>query len=80
MASFKLPSPRKGSGGFWVFVFIWNVIAFPIAGAALPDLARGGDWEGYFVLVFPLIGVLMAWSAFVSTIKYHRDRYRGRAS
>jgi Protein of unknown function (DUF3592) len=59
----------------WIFAFIWNVISFPVAGATIPDLVNDGDWEGWFILFFPLIGILLAYAGIKRAIKYHRARW-----
>ena len=76
-ASFAKSPKRTHPAALWVFVIIWNVITFPVAGAAIPDFVRDGDWEAWFILIFPLIGVLLAWSGFRNALKYHTNRYRG---
>ena len=62
---------EKGSGvmGLWVFTFFWNVISFPIAMLVVPSAIEGGEWFALLVVIFPLIGVLMLWSAIATTIK-----------
>lgn len=79
-ASFARRTTDAHPAGLWLFAIIWNVITFPIAGAAIPDFVRDGDWEAWFILIFPLIGVLLAWSGFRHAIKYHSNRYRSPAS
>jgi hypothetical protein len=72
------PAGSAGSGiGFiWFFAIVWNAIAFPIALLAVPQALANGEWLILFVLLFPLIGVLILWSAIASTLAYLR---RGRA-
>ena len=57
-----------GFVSIWIFAFFWNVISFPIAIIAVPEIIANKEWVGLLVLLFPLIGVLMLWSAISSTI------------
>jgi hypothetical protein len=59
--------PGAGAVGLWVFGFFWNVIAFPIALIAVPEMIASGEWLGLLVLVFPLIGLFILWAAIRST-------------
>ena len=72
------PAASAGSGlGFiWFFAIVWNAIAFPIALLAVPQAWANGEWLILFVLIFPLIGVLILWSAIASTLAWLR---RGKA-
>lgn len=63
--------------GIWIFTFFWNVISFPIALIAVPEIWRSGEWLGLLVLIFPAIGLLLLWAAISSTIRMIR---RGPAS
>jgi Protein of unknown function (DUF3592) len=76
LAPFARKPKDAHPAGMWIFAIIWNVVSFPIAGAAIPDFVRDGDWEAWFILLFPLFGVLIAWGAFNLAIKYHTNRYR----
>lgn len=78
-AAFARASPVPHPAGVWVFAIIWNVISFPVAGAIVPEIVRNGDWEGWLILIFPLVGVLIALSGIKDAIKYHKTRWR-RAS
>jgi hypothetical protein len=68
--SSKGPSSAAPSGlvGTWIFTFMWNVLAFPIAFVVVPGAVAKGEWAVLFVLIFPLIGVLLLWGAVSSTI------------
>jgi hypothetical protein len=71
------PAPVKSSAAgevaaIWIFAFFWNVISFPIALVAVPDLVRNGEWLGLLVLIFPGIGVLLLWGAISATIRMLR--------
>jgi hypothetical protein len=75
------PVPRRGSGGamgplatLWLVTFFWNVITFPIAVIAVPEMIDAGEWVGLLVLLFPLVGVLLLWGALAGTWKRLRDR------
>lgn len=66
----SIKASAGGEVGFlWIFTFFWNVIAFPIALIAVPDLVRNGEWLGLLVLIFPAIGLLLLWGAISSTIR-----------
>ena len=59
--------PGAGALALWVFAFFWNVISFPIALIAVPDIVKSGEWLGLLVLIFPLVGLLILWAAIKST-------------
>ena len=67
----KQPTMAAGPGGgalaLWVFAFFWNVISFPIALIAVPDILKNGEWLGLLVLIFPLVGLFLLWAAVKST-------------
>ena len=65
-----------GLGIIWAFAFFWNVIAFPTALLAIPQMWEEGNFVGFLVLIFPLIGLFLAWCALKMTWDYLR---RGRA-
>lgn len=78
LAPLKVAARNKSlahPAGMWVFVFVWNVISFPVAGATIPDLVNEGNWEGWFILFFPLIGILVAYGGIKQTFKYYRARW-----
>lgn len=58
--------------GIWIFTFFWNVISFPIALIAVPEILRSGEWLGLLVLIFPAIGVLLLWGSISSTVRMLR--------
>jgi len=66
----------SGLLGIWIFAFFWNVIAFPIAIVVVPDAVAKGEWAVLFVLLFPIIGVLMLWSAVSATISAIKNAVR----
>jgi hypothetical protein len=58
----------------WGFTLVWNSIAFPIAVFAIPSLWQEGEWFPVILLaLFPLIGLLVLWSALVSTFQALRQ-------
>ena len=61
--------PRAREALFqWAVAAIWNGIAIPIAVAVIPDLCASGEWFPVILLVlFPLVGLLILWSALSST-------------
>jgi len=59
--------PGAGALALWVFAFFWNVISFPIALIAVPELVNSGEWLGLLVLLFPLVGLFILWAAIKST-------------
>ena len=65
-------SEAGGVGALWVFTFFWNVIAFPISILAIPQMWAEGNWIGFLVLLFPLVGVLLLWGALRTTWDYFR--------
>jgi hypothetical protein len=59
----KVTSTSTGALGIWVFAFFWNALAIPISAIAVPKMVQEGEWWGLLILIFPLIGLLMLWSA-----------------
>ena len=61
--------PRAREALFqWAVAAVWNGIAIPIAIVAIPDLWASGEWFPVILLVFfPLVGLLILWSALGST-------------
>jgi len=59
--------PGAGALALWVFAFFWNVLSFPIALIAVPDIVNSGEWLGLLVLLFPLVGLFILWAAIKST-------------
>lgn len=52
----------------WFFGGLWNAVAMPIAFLFIPEMYARGEWFPIlFVAIFPLIGVLILWSALVSS-------------
>ena len=70
----------SGVLGTWIFTFFWNVIAFPIAIVVVPDAMAKGEYWVLFVLLFPLIGVLLLWSAINATITAVRNVFRRQSA
>ena len=69
----KLSSAQgTGVGVIWVFAFFWNIISIPVAAIALPQLWAEGNWIGFLVLLFPLIGLFLLWAALKSSWDYLR--------
>ena len=66
---------RTGVLLLWVLAFFWNVISFPIAILAIPQVIQSEEWIGLAVLLFPLIGIGLLWAAISATIAHLR---RGR--
>lgn len=65
----EIPSGSSSSvKGLWFFSILWNLISFPIALIAVPEMWRSGEWLGLLVLLFPGLGILMLWSAISQTI------------
>ena len=53
----------------WAVTLVWNAVSLPIALIAIPSLYASGEWFPIVLLViFPLFGVLMLWSALASTV------------
>ena len=67
----------SGVLGLWAFAFFWNAISFPIALLFVPRMIDEGEWVGLLVMLFPLIGLFVAWAAVKSTFAYLR---RGAAT
>lgn len=67
---------QGGAGFLWGFGFVWNAIAFGISALVLPDIIDSGEWAGFFVLLFPLVGVLLVWGATAATVAAIMRRIR----
>ncbi len=70
----KRNTPDSSLGILWVFAFFWNVISFPIALLAIPQMLADGQWLGLLVGIFPLIGVVMLYAAIAATIRAVRGK------
>ena len=67
----------RSSGGLpwlWSFAYFWNVIAFPVGILVFQEIMREQAWAWSWVLLFPLIGVGLLWSAIKDTFAHVRDR------
>jgi hypothetical protein len=62
----------KATIALWLFAFVWNLIAVPMAAIAVPQVVREGQWLGLLVLLFPLVGLLLFWGALKTTLAYRR--------
>jgi hypothetical protein len=61
----------------WLFAFFWNVLSFPIAIVALPDMIADGEWVGLVILVFPAVGVLLLWAALAGSWRRLKEKPKG---
>ena len=58
----------------WAVAAVWNGVAFPIALIALPEMWEKREWFPVILLsIFPLVGMLILWSALGSTVNAFRD-------
>ena len=58
----------------WAVAAVWNGVSFPIAVIALPEVWENGEWIPLLLLpIFPLIGLLILWSAVSSTWQAFRE-------
>lgn len=66
-----VPNGPKGMGvgGLWFFAIIWNTMAFIFGAIFVPNMIHEGEWLGLLVLLFPLIGLAVLWSAFRFTVE-----------
>jgi len=60
------------AGILWFVAAFWNLIAFPFAILAAPDVTAR-PWLLFFVLIFPGIGILILWTAIARTIRILRN-------
>jgi hypothetical protein len=60
------------AGILWFVAAFWNLIAFPFAILAAPDVAAR-PWLLVFVLIFPGIGILILWTAIAKTVRILRN-------
>ena len=69
---------RKSALGLWIFAIVWNLFTVPMAILVVSEVVgKGGEWMGLLVLIFPLAGALVLWSAIAQTIALFR---RGKAT
>ena len=54
--------------GRWIFAIFWNAISMPVAIAMVPEAVQKGDYAALIILLFPLVGLFLLWSAISSTI------------
>jgi HEAT repeats len=64
---------RNGAIGLWVVAIIANAIVFTLAASLLPQLWRTSDPRALFVLIFCVLGVILAGAAIRASIR--RKRY-----
>lgn len=58
----------------WAVALVWNGFCIPIALVAIPDLWAGGEYFPIVLLaLFPLIGLLILWSALANTATAFRE-------
>lgn len=62
----------SGFIGLAAFTFLWNALAFPIGAVVVMEAMRNGEWMMFFVLIFPLIGLLLIWGTINSGITWIR--------
>jgi len=54
---------KTGMVAIWGFATVWNLISFPIAIMAVPEILSDKEYIGLFVLLFPVVGLgLIAWA------------------
>lgn len=61
----------RGTWFFWIFTFIWNAISTPLV-FVLPDEIGSGNYLASIGLLFPLVGLFLAYKAIVKTLEYRR--------
>lgn len=60
----------------WAMALGWNAVSIPIALLAIPDLYSRGEWVPIAMLaIFPLIGLLILWSAIAGTVSALREAF-----
>ena len=65
----RVTSNLRGAAiGRWLFAIFWNGLSMPVAFAFVPDAVQKGDWLALLILIFPVVGVFLLWSAISSTI------------
>jgi hypothetical protein len=60
----------------WIFAFFWNAMSWPIAILAVNDAVASGEWLGFIVLIFPLVGLGLLWGAVSTTWNAILERRR----
>lgn len=60
----------RGTLVLWFFAMVWNAISFVAAWAVLTKEQEAKS--AYFVLLFPLVGILVLWAAIHQTIKWRK--------
>ena len=61
----------RGTWFLWIFALVWNAVSTPLV-FVLPDEISGGNHAALIGLLFPLIGLFLAYKAIVKTLEYRR--------
>lgn len=69
-----VPSSGSGAWGLAFMAVFWNLISWPMVVLFLPKLMQEGNVVGYFFLLFPLVGILLAVAAVKAVRSWRRFR------
>jgi len=78
--SAELDESTGGGRGLAVMAAFWNLISWPLAGVFMYNellVSSEPEWGVLFVLIFPLVGIGLAWGA---AVKYLRRRKYGTST
>jgi hypothetical protein len=65
-------SNRKAVWGSWAFTALWNLISLPGVVAGVRQATSGGNRAGFLALLFPMVGVILAFRSVRATIRYRK--------
>ncbi|VAW99172.1 hypothetical protein MNBD_GAMMA23-1480 [hydrothermal vent metagenome] len=63
---------KMGMMVLWGITLFWNVISFPAAIAATPEVLAKGEYIGFVIFLFPLIGLGLLFWAIKATLQWRR--------
>lgn len=63
---------RPGTYVIWIFAGLWNAVAITASVVALPRELAHGDRAGWFILLFPAVGLALLVAAIRATIRLRK--------
>lgn len=72
-AAGRIESSNKAAAyGMLVFALFWMLVSLPVSAFAIPEAMRSGQYELYFVLIFPIIGAAILLSAMLQFARHNK--------
>lgn len=63
---------KTGMIALWGIALFWNVISFPAAILAIPEVLAKGEYIGFVIFIFPIIGLGLLYWAIKATLQWKR--------